>query len=245
MGFALYTGAPEFDEAAQRSSNPTNPTTATLRWISWIGEEDSAQTTSDVHVRQGRFLAHVGEVLNADIHKPLSNVVFDQTPLYLVIWVLPNETDPTSIRRLPPQTLQTVPHAVTAKQATNFTVTQTLTINGNLIANGEVWIDDRRFNNRLAWTDSSERISVDGGENNASVLYADRSGNADQVNGLRLKRIPGNNGTVNCSTYCHRSNLHCLRALYGVEVEDQTRIMGGGDCSIVLGLGNPSDCLCF
>ena len=133
MGFALYQGAPTFDEGPTESARRSSVSTAGTRvWMSWVGDENVVQTTSDVYVRQGRFLAHVGEVLDQGLHRPMADLVLDAQPLYLVVWILPDESDSASIRRLPPQRLQSVPHAVTARRATDFEIKGDLQVDGSL-----------------------------------------------------------------------------------------------------------------
>ena len=130
MGFALYTESPTFQEDQLLSTTPVN--TSTRRWTSWTGDQAIATPTVDIYVRNGRFLANLGEVIDSNLHQGLSDSVFDQVPLYLVIWVLADSEDPESLHRLPPQKLNTVPHAVTAKRATSFEVSGNVSVGGDL-----------------------------------------------------------------------------------------------------------------
>lgn len=150
MAFALYSGDLS-PLPASPAAAPEQAGTLTRRWTSWPVEADQepeaastvgqAQTVG-VAVRKGRFLVHLG----GGQQRPLQDSVFDHESLYVVAWVW----NGSGIFRLPPQRLNAVPHAVTAKRATHFEVTGTLTAD-TLVAR-ELTADTVTVNNDLRVT---------------------------------------------------------------------------------------------
>ena len=63
-------------------------------------------------------MAHLGDEGQVD----LGDDVFDASSLYVVIWIIQGSITDPKYHRLPAQKLHTVPHAVTAKRATQFSV---------------------------------------------------------------------------------------------------------------------------
>lgn len=127
MAFALYSSDTGFP-ADQASAPPEN-----REWRSWSVGGDQVNSNTDtvnVHVRNGRFLVHLGE--ENDGYQPLEESVFDTRPLYVVTWVVNN----SGTFRLPPQKLEKVPHAVTAERAHEFHVEGSLRVNGSTVLNG-------------------------------------------------------------------------------------------------------------
>ena len=122
MAFAIYNDRSELD-SDQLSGAPASG----RKWTSWGAPENENVEVGDiqtlgVNVRNGRFLVHLGE--DAEGHDTLEMSIFDTHPLYVVTWVI----NSSGTFRLPPQKLQTVPHAVTAERATNFEVTHELRV---------------------------------------------------------------------------------------------------------------------
>jgi hypothetical protein len=132
MAFAIYSDSAGL-EAGQDGSAPSGEA---RKWTSWdaTGEGgdavDNLDETVGVQVRNGRFLVHLGEAETGQ--QSLGDDVFDASELYVVAWVMQDPQNPNAVFRLPPQRLQTVPHAVTAKRATKFTVTDELKVDGTL-----------------------------------------------------------------------------------------------------------------
>ena len=110
MAFALYT------DTTNLTVGQTDEAPSTHRvWASWgEGNVVGLGQTIPVQVRNGRFLVHLGE----EGQSPLADSVFDQRPLSVVAWVVNGNGE----FRLPPQTLEKVPHAVTAERAHDFNV---------------------------------------------------------------------------------------------------------------------------
>ena len=136
MAFALYTDTTGLD-AGQTDAAPA----ANRVWSSWgAGDvvlpgspaDNTADGTTSVKVRNGRFLTHLGEALADDPENSQTEIpdsVFDNISLYVVTWVAQElEGGDYSMFRLPPQKLETVPHAVTAKRANGFEVAETLKV---------------------------------------------------------------------------------------------------------------------
>ena len=128
MAFAIYSDSAGL-EAGQDGSAPSGEA---RKWTSWdaTGEGsdavDNLDETVGVQVRNGRFLVHLGEIETGQ--QSLGDDVFDASELYVVAWVMQDPQNPNAVFRLPPQRLQTVPHAVTAKRANGFEVTGTLKV---------------------------------------------------------------------------------------------------------------------
>ena len=105
MAFALYTDPNGLDAERPEAAPSTNRV-----WSSWgEGETVGTAQTTEVQVRNGRFLVYLG----GDNEAPLANSIFDQRPLHVVVWVVKSAG---SVFRLPAQVLEKVPHAVTAER---------------------------------------------------------------------------------------------------------------------------------
>jgi hypothetical protein len=142
MAFALYT------DKSGLSAGSTNVAPGANRiWTSWVSTEGENETvtpgshtddvvddTISVMVRSGRFLVHLGEALADDAENTQVEIPdreFDNVTLYVITWVA-QEVDGGgyNVFRLPPQKLETVPHAVTAKRANGFEVMGKLEVSG-------------------------------------------------------------------------------------------------------------------
>ena len=142
MAFALYAFNQETlaHEVSTQFTSQTEAPSEHVVWTSWTdlssnGELESptealtVDATVPVLVRNGQFLVHLGDSTQGNQpalfdsilslyteHRTDDGTLASRTPkvLYLVIWVKPSTTQP--VKRLPPQKLNTVPHAVSASQ---------------------------------------------------------------------------------------------------------------------------------
>ena len=122
MAFAIYS-----DDAGLDAGQDGNaPSGEARKWTSWDVAGEGGDSVNDVsktvgvQVRNGRFFVHLGETEAGQ--QPLGDDVFDASELYVVVWLMQDTENPNAVFRLPPQRLQTVPHAVTAKRANGFEV---------------------------------------------------------------------------------------------------------------------------
>ena len=106
-------------------------------------------------MRNGRFLAHLGEEEHGQ--QPLKDSTFTPAPsvddFYVVTWVV---KDSGGVFRLPPQKLGKVPHAVTAERADSFEVLGELIVGGSARVSGGVNAGERS-------DFPSVRLNADGG----------------------------------------------------------------------------------
>ena len=149
MGFALYAfdDGTSSESIGNQFTNQTQAPASNLVWTSWQNlytetgefqaptEAINVTASVPVYVRNGAFLVHLGDstqgsqpsLYDSIFSLYSENLAADGSVesrtakvLYLVIWVQPDPTaDP---KRLPPQKLNTVPHAITARQAVDFEV---------------------------------------------------------------------------------------------------------------------------
>ena len=121
MAFAIYSDSTGLDAGASADAPALH-----RKWTSWSSTENvddvvNADRTIDVQVRNGRFLAHLGEEEHGQ--QPLKDSTFTPDPpaddFYVITWVV---KDSGGVFRLPPQKLGKVPHAVTAERALDFEV---------------------------------------------------------------------------------------------------------------------------
>ena len=142
MAFALYeeiSALPNLTASSDANLTSSVPHTG-RKWTSWatsVGVDavisSTDEDTVDVYVRHGRFLAHLGD----EGQIGLSNSIFDSNSLYVVVWIVQEiSSNEYKYHRLPPQKLNTVPHAVTASRALSFEVADTLTVGGDLNVQG-------------------------------------------------------------------------------------------------------------
>lgn len=134
MAFAIYSDSAGLDAGASADAPALH-----RKWTSWSSTENvddvvNADKTIDVQVRNGRFLAHLGEEEHGQ--QPLKDSTFTPASpvddFYVVTWVV---KDSGGVFRLPPQKLGKVPHAVTANIATSFE------IHGNPKERGKIKVD--------------------------------------------------------------------------------------------------------
>ena len=224
MAFALYTDTTGLD-AGQTDAAPA----ANRVWSSWgAGDlvlpgspaDNIADGTVSVQVRNGRFLIHLGEALADDLENSQTEIadsVFNNTSLYVVTWVAQEvEGGGYSTFRLPPQKLETVPHAVTAKRANGFEVTGDLTVDGRLTVRSDIHGINKAF--------------VTGSGTNWDYIYHDDAANtwhfiSDTSTDPDSSRVSGNS-----TLQANRLNLSTagLRSLIRLDKYDIRAQVGDG-----------------
>jgi hypothetical protein len=158
--------------------------------------------TVPVNVSNGRFSVNLG----GDGTQELPDTVFTTGGLSLVIWINNGTNEDPNWHRLPPQKLQTVPHAVTAKRATSFVVTQDLLVEGNATVRGNATIQGRLISDRSAAPPEGQSALMI--TNHAVVGQADNRTHFNYTSGGQSKNfIRGNETIISSDTKFERS-LH-------------------------------------
>jgi hypothetical protein len=199
MAFALYTGDVELalssepsESAPDTSLNVESPAFDRL-WTSWETENGTAEILSDltlnnphivgVKVRNGRFLVHLG----ASGQESLPNTIFDQRPLYVVTWIV----NGSGVFRLPPQKLETIPHAVTAERANSFEVMENLTVVGTTRMRGKVVLDPP-----VPWPANESTLQINNHHGSGPTLFGYSGANGISYNYLRGRTDLGDRSYV-------------------------------------------------